>query len=94
MYLNFIDCSFSEDMRDPHLVIANGNFFKGKWLLPFNSSNTIREKFYDDKGIELGEVEMMHQNSHFRYSRISELGAKVVELPYEVCFCHFCCYGK
>jgi serine protease inhibitor len=73
-------------MKDPHLVIANGNFFKGKWLLPFNSSNTIREKFYDDEGIELGEVEMMHQNSHFRYSRISELGAKVVELPYEVCF--------
>lgn len=72
-----------EDMKAPHLVIANGNFFKGKWLLPFNSSNTIREKFYDDKGIELGEVEMMHQNSHFRYSRISELGAKVVELPYE-----------
>jgi serine protease inhibitor len=73
-------------MKDPHLVIANGNFFKGKWLLPFNSSNTIREKFYDDKGMELGEVEMMHQSSHFRYSRISELGAKVVELPYEVCF--------
>ncbi|XP_069685401.1 serine protease inhibitor 77Ba-like [Periplaneta americana] len=72
-----------EDMKDPHLVIASGNFFKGNWLLPFNSSNTITEKFYDDKGVELGEVQMMHQNSHFRYSRMTELGAKVVELPYE-----------
>lgn len=71
-----------EDLRDPHLVIANGNFFKGKWLYPFNSSDTMREKFYDDKGTELGEVDMMHQNGHFRFSRISELGSKVVELPY------------
>lgn len=72
-----------EDLRDPHLVIANGNFFKGKWLYPFNSSDTMREKFYDDKGTELGEVDMMHQNGHFHFSRISELGSKVVELPYE-----------
>jgi serpin B len=71
-----------EDLRDPHLVIANGNFFKGKWSFPFNSSDTMREKFYDDKGTELGEVDMMHQNGHFRFSRISELGSKVVELPY------------
>jgi len=71
-----------EDLTDPHLVIANGNFFKGKWLFPFNSSDTMREKFYDDKGIELGEVDMMHQNGYFRYSRISELGSKVIELPY------------
>jgi len=72
-----------EDLRDPHLVIANGNFFKGKWLFPFNSSDTMREKFYDEKGVELGEVDMMHQNGHFRYSHISQLGSKVVELPYE-----------
>lgn len=72
-----------EDLGDPHLVIANGNFFKGKWLFPFNSSDTMREKFYDDRGKELGEVDMMHQNGHFRYSLISELGSKVIELPYE-----------
>lgn len=77
-------------MRDPNLVIANGNFFKGKWLFPFNSSDTMREKFYDDKGIELGEVDMMHQNGHFRFSHISELGTKVIELPYEVCLCLTC----
>jgi serine protease inhibitor len=75
-------------------VIANGNFFKGKWLFPFNSNNTVREKFYDDNGMELGEVEMMHQNSHFRYSYVSELGAKVVELQYEVCFCLVTIKGK
>jgi serine protease inhibitor len=77
-------------LKAPHLVIANGNFFKGKWLFPFNSSDTMREKFYDDNGIELGEVDMMHQKGYFRYSRISELGSKVIELPYTVCLCLTC----
>ncbi|PSN46897.1 Leukocyte elastase inhibitor A [Blattella germanica] len=72
-----------DDMKDPHLVIANGLFFKGQWATPFNVSNTSREKFYDDKGDELGEVMMMKIRDHFRYSYMSQLGAKIVELPYQ-----------
>lgn len=72
-----------DDVKDPQLVIANGLFFKGKWAIPFDANSTLSEKFYDDKGEELGEVMMMKLKNHFRYSSLNDLGVKVVELPYE-----------
>ena len=71
-------------MKEPQLVIANGLFFKGEWETPFNVSYTDKEKFYDDRGEEVGEVMMMKLKNHFRYSSLSELGVRVVELPYKV----------
>ncbi|KAJ9584201.1 hypothetical protein L9F63_021453, partial [Diploptera punctata] len=72
-----------DDVSDPQLVIVNGLFFKGKWDMPFDTNYTKSETFYDDKGEELGEVMMMKHKAHLRYSSMGDLGARVVELPYQ-----------
>ncbi|XP_054086010.1 serine protease inhibitor 77Ba-like isoform X3 [Zeugodacus cucurbitae] len=64
------------------LLLTSTLYFKGQWQSPFNKSETRTETFYDMNGKPVGEVEMMFQMTPFNYTRMVELQAHVLELPY------------
>lgn len=70
------------DVSDAQVFMASLMYFKGLWRLPFNKTATHRESFYDEKNNKIGEVEMMYLTSVLPYSRLEELNAHAIELPY------------
>ena len=48
----------------------------------FNSTFTKREPFYNENGVESGEVNMMFQRGPLAYAAVADLGCHVLELPY------------
>ncbi|CAD7005894.1 unnamed protein product [Ceratitis capitata] len=71
-----------EDIADARLLLTSTLYFKGQWQFPFNRSETRREVFYDMNGKPVGEVEMMFQMTPLNYTRVPDLEAHVLELPY------------
>ncbi len=68
------------------LVLVNAVYFKGNWIRKFDSSLTKVEPFYigsKDKNID---VNMMHIDADFRSGYIESLDARMLELPYVVCW--------
>lgn len=66
------------------LVVVNAVYFKAQWLQPFNSEDTKLEKFHISRNEEV-EIPMMHMKTFFGFKHSENLGAKILELPYEVC---------
>nr|XP_014096706.2 serine protease inhibitor 77Ba [Bactrocera oleae]XP_036214158.1 serine protease inhibitor 77Ba [Bactrocera oleae]XP_036214159.1 serine protease inhibitor 77Ba [Bactrocera oleae]XP_036214160.1 serine protease inhibitor 77Ba [Bactrocera oleae]XP_036214161.1 serine protease inhibitor 77Ba [Bactrocera oleae]XP_036214162.1 serine protease inhibitor 77Ba [Bactrocera oleae] len=76
------DAITADDVKNARLLLTSTLYFKGQWQFPFNRSDTRREIFYDMNGKPVGEVEMMFQMTPFNYTRIQDLQAHVLELPY------------
>lgn len=76
------DAISEADLKDATLLLTSSLYFKGQWQFPFNRSETRRETFYDMNGKPVGEVEMMFQMTPFNYTRMQDLQAHVLELPY------------
>ncbi|CAG5031012.1 unnamed protein product [Parnassius apollo] len=72
----------SDDFENSKMIITNVISFKGLWQSPFNVTDTRVEAFYDENGNEVGKVNMMFQQGELPFSRISQLKATVLELPY------------
>ncbi|XP_018320664.1 serine protease inhibitor 77Ba isoform X2 [Agrilus planipennis] len=70
------------DLVDAQILLTSTLYFKGRWMLPFNKSATFKDKFYDEKGNEKGEVMMMYQIGTFPFFMLPNIKAHVVELPY------------
>jgi serpin B len=66
------------------LVLVNAVYFKAQWLQPFNSEDTKLEKFHISRYEEV-EIPMMHMKTFFGFKYSESLGARILELPYEVC---------
>lgn len=69
------------DETDPMalMYLLNAIYFKGIWASEFDRKNTTEKPFYYENG-QLENVEMMHQESNFRYNENQLL--QMVELPY------------
>jgi serine protease inhibitor len=65
------------------LVLVNGIFLKGVWLTPFRTENTAERSFSPSPGVEI-KVPIMHHTGKFRAGDDPSLGAKWVELPFDV----------
>jgi serine protease inhibitor len=65
------------------LVLVNGIFLKGVWLTPFRTENTAERTFSPSPGVEI-KVPIMHHTGKFRAGDDPSLGAKWVELPFDV----------
>lgn len=65
------------------LVLVNGIFLKGLWLTPFRTENTAERSFSPSPGVEI-KVPIMHHTGRFRAGDDPGLGAKWVELPFDV----------
>ncbi|KAL1137684.1 hypothetical protein AAG570_009380 [Ranatra chinensis] len=64
------------------LVLVNAIHFKAKWLYPFDSEMTEKEKFYVTPDTTV-DVDMMSARDKFLFKHNEELGAKMLVLPYE-----------
>ncbi|CAH0715035.1 unnamed protein product, partial [Brenthis ino] len=64
------------------MILTNLISFKGLWQLPFNTSDTNVEPFYDENGNQIGSVKMMYQRAEVPFSNVQNLQAHVIDLPY------------
>lgn len=79
----FIKPSFQQsDFEDAQMLMISSIYFKGQWKLPFNSSFTKEEPFYNEDNEVVAQVQMMTQTALFNYAPIIELQSHVLELPY------------
>ena len=65
------------------LLLVNGIYLKGVWLTPFRIEDTARKTFSPRPGVEI-TVPIMHHTGKFRAGDDPTLGAKWVELPFDV----------
>lgn len=72
----------SDDFTESRMILSNVITFKGLWGMPFNTSDTREEPFFNQNGEEIGKVNMMYQKAPFAYSNVRSLKAHAVELPY------------
>ena len=66
-----------------HLLLVNGIYLKGVWLTPFRTEDTAEKTFSPRPGVEI-RVPIMHHTGKFRAGDDPTLGAKWVELPFDV----------
>lgn len=72
----------SSNFQDTPMVLASALYFKGQWAVPFNSTSTSKQPFFDSNGTQIGEVNMMYHRATYPFSNIKMLQARVIELPY------------
>ncbi|XP_022837522.1 serpin B5-like [Spodoptera litura] len=62
-------------------VILDALEYQGLWTTAFPEADIQRQPFYDERGLIIGNVDMMHIRKRVRLAQAPVLGAKVVELP-------------
>jgi len=67
------------------LLLVNGIYLKGVWLTPFRTEDTAEKNFSPRPGMEI-IVPIMHHTGKFRAGDDPTLGAKWVELPFDVSY--------
>ncbi|KOB58011.1 Serpin-5 [Operophtera brumata] len=72
----------SDDFQESRMILTNVISFKGLWALPFNTTDTQLEPFYNEDKVVIGNVNMMFQKGQFPFANMKNLKAFVVELPY------------
>jgi serine protease inhibitor len=65
------------------LLLVNGIYLKGVWLTPFRTEDTAEKTFSPRPEVEI-TVPIMHHTGKFRAGDDPILGAKWVELPFDV----------
>merc|ERR1712241_1573220 len=63
------------------LVLVNAIYFKGEWKSKFDAKKTVDEDFHLDDG-STKKVPMMRQKEKFEFAILDDLGASMLELPY------------
>lgn len=71
----------ADDLQGANMVLSNAAFFKGTWFAQFKPSATKNELFYMTPE-KFTFVNMMKQKGNFRHGVSEELGAHILELPY------------
>ncbi|CAK1589550.1 unnamed protein product [Parnassius mnemosyne] len=72
----------SDDFTESRMILTNAISFKGLWALPFNTTETTVEPFYDENNKRIGKVNMMYQKAAVPFSNIRDMKALALELPY------------
>ncbi|XP_013109615.2 serine protease inhibitor 42Dd [Stomoxys calcitrans] len=67
---------------DTRLMLLSAIYFKGDWEKPFDAKNTKEEEFFVDEDQSI-KVQMMYRAGMIDYSKIEELDATAVRLPYK-----------
>ncbi|KAG7157533.1 Serine protease inhibitor 88Ea-like 5 [Homarus americanus] len=71
-----------QDLKNVVMALINAAYFKGLWLTPFKTSLTSKDKFFTSPN-QHTLVDMMNLHDYFKAGKSSELGARVLELPYK-----------
>lgn len=70
------------DMYDVSLVMIDALYFKGTWKIQFPDEDTETSAFYNDRGNQIGDVNLMFANGNFNFTIMQTVKAKILELPY------------
>lgn len=63
------------------MVLVNAIYYKAQWLHPF-VKYLKKDQIFNINSKEQEEVEFMFNSKNYRYAELSDLDAKVLELPY------------
>ncbi|XP_037012320.2 serpin B3 [Artibeus jamaicensis] len=64
------------------LVLVNAIYFKGQWNEKFDPKLTEQGEFWLNKDTSK-PVQMMKRGGHFKFSKLEDLPAKILEIPYK-----------
>ncbi|XP_050356751.1 serine protease inhibitor 77Ba-like [Nymphalis io] len=70
------------DLDDVVMIIIDAIYFKGSWQTPFVYEETEMSAFYNERDIQIGDVNLMYLTGLFNIRTIQKINAKVLELPY------------
>ncbi|CAH2075172.1 unnamed protein product, partial [Iphiclides podalirius] len=68
--------------EDTTAILVNAIYFKGMWKDTFNK-NVTRDSDFHATREKTVKVPMMYRKGNFNYGESAELGAKILEIPYE-----------
>lgn len=71
----------ADQLQGAKMVLSNAAFFKGTWYSQFKPSATAKKLFYMTPE-KYTFVDMMTQKGNFNHGVSEELGAHILELPY------------
>jgi serine protease inhibitor len=72
----------SDDFAESRMILTNVISFKGLWTMPFNTSDTKEEAFFDESKRAIGRVNMMSNRATYAFSNIRQMESFALELPY------------
>jgi serine protease inhibitor len=72
----------ASDLEGVYLILVDALYFKGTWRHAFSSEDTEISAFYDSQKNAIGDVNLMFTNNVFNMTSMSQISAKVLELPY------------
>ncbi|XP_022115883.2 serine protease inhibitor 77Ba [Pieris rapae] len=70
------------DLEEIVMLAIDAIFFKGAWSLPFEKEDTEVSAFYNEKGDQTGDVNLMLVTGNFYQKEVDVIDAIVLELPY------------
>lgn len=79
---NIQDIVSPSDLDGVYLVLIDALYFKGTWRNQFSSADTEASAFYDERGNQIGDVNLMFSQQNVNYTTISQIASSVLELPY------------
>lgn len=70
------------DIENSVMIIIDSIFFNGKWQKPFDFTAPKISPFYNERGLPIGNVNIMFVLGQFRQKLFQQIEAEVLELPY------------
>ncbi|XP_075986081.1 serpin B6-like [Anticarsia gemmatalis] len=70
------------DLENMVVVMIDALYFKGAWKVTFPYDDTETSAFYDSRGQQIGDVNLMYVNGRFHVTYMSIIQSKIIELPY------------
>lgn len=72
----------ANDIEGASVIMIDALYFKGAWKIHFPYSDTEISAFYNEKGNQAGDVNLMYVNGVFNVTSVRQIQARVLELPY------------
>ncbi|KAJ0171958.1 hypothetical protein K1T71_012721 [Dendrolimus kikuchii] len=70
------------DLYDVSMVMIDALYFKGTWKNQFPYEDTETSAFYNERGNQIGDVNLMFTNGNFNVTSMKTIKARVLEVPY------------
>lgn len=71
-----------DDLVNLTTIMIDALSFRSAWKYSFPYEDIETAAFYDDEGQQIGDVSMMYLTETFNMTKVSEIQATVLELPY------------
>ncbi|CAH2098051.1 unnamed protein product [Euphydryas editha] len=70
------------DLEDVLMIMLDAIYFKGIWKSQFSYENTKQSEFHNERGTQIGNVNLMYMYNSFKMVAIDNINATVLEIEY------------